>query len=314
MPGGETTERNCKLFIGGITFNTTDEILAEFYGRWGRLSDWKAMKDAGGRPRGFGFVTFEDPTALEAAMAERPHVIDGKTVDPKRAIPRDMNSETSLGSVKRVYVGGCRGLDQDALREYFESFGRVEQVEIPLDKESGEPRNFAFVTFDDYDAVDKAVLAGPTHSIAATPCTVKKAQEKGQPKSGAATAAVNGVVNGHRERPPPRPTRLAPAPQPPPPPQQQPQLPISLPNPATNTAYADPAAYGAVYYPPYAQVPYAFAAQTTALSAQHIYAGGWGAPEGSFQAQAQQAAAAAAAMGRGSWGPGGVWNPGYGAV
>ena len=40
------------------------------------------------RSRGFGFVTYADSQMVDEAMSQRPHVIDGRTVEPKRAIPR----------------------------------------------------------------------------------------------------------------------------------------------------------------------------------------------------------------------------------
>ena len=39
--------------------------------------------------RGFGFVTFSTIKQAECAMDSRPHTINGKVVDPKRAIPRE---------------------------------------------------------------------------------------------------------------------------------------------------------------------------------------------------------------------------------
>jgi RNA recognition motif-containing protein len=50
------------------------------------------MKDAATkRSRGFGFVTYTTVAAIDAAMSARPHELDGKTVEPKRAIPRDVS-------------------------------------------------------------------------------------------------------------------------------------------------------------------------------------------------------------------------------
>ena len=39
--------------------------------------------------RGFGFVTYATIPMAETAMNNRPHTINGKVVDPKRAIPRE---------------------------------------------------------------------------------------------------------------------------------------------------------------------------------------------------------------------------------
>lgn len=51
------------------------------------------------------------------------------------------------------------------------------QVEIIGDKYTGKPRGFAFVTFDDYDPVDKCVLQR-SHHVSNYRCDVKKALSK----------------------------------------------------------------------------------------------------------------------------------------
>lgn len=65
--------------------------------------------------------------------------------------------ETNL-SVKRLYVSGVREEHTDQMfREHFTGYGNVLEVDIITDKATGKKRGFAFITFDDYDAVDKCV-------------------------------------------------------------------------------------------------------------------------------------------------------------
>merc|ERR1719403_660495 len=68
-------------------------------------------------------------------------------------------------------------MTEDQLRNYFEQFGTISDFEVPKDRESGEPRGFAFVTFDDFDVVDKLV-AKRMHDIDGNQCEVKKALSK----------------------------------------------------------------------------------------------------------------------------------------
>ncbi|VDP15139.1 unnamed protein product [Soboliphyme baturini] len=80
-----------KLFVGGITANTTEQVLKDFYSQWGEIQDVVVMRDSHTkRSRGFGFVTYAEAEQLDTAMASRPHVIDGKEVEPKRAMPREV--------------------------------------------------------------------------------------------------------------------------------------------------------------------------------------------------------------------------------
>ncbi|VDN02258.1 unnamed protein product [Thelazia callipaeda] len=169
---GLEPEQFRKMFIGGLSSTTTDEALKEFYSQWGELVDCIVMRDpATKRSRGFGFV--------DDAMAARPHVIDGKTVDPKRAVPRDQSSRSEANvSSKRLYVSGVREEHTEQMFEdYFNQFGKVLKVEIIGDKNTGKPRGFAFISFDDYDPVDKCVLQ-KSHHIHNYRCDVKKALSK----------------------------------------------------------------------------------------------------------------------------------------
>lgn len=60
-----------KLFVGGLSWSTTDETLREAFERFGAVSDAKVITDREtGRSRGFGFVTFADAASASAAMSE----------------------------------------------------------------------------------------------------------------------------------------------------------------------------------------------------------------------------------------------------
>lgn len=44
------------------------------------------------RSRGFGFITYAKSAMVDDAMANRPHKIDGREVETKRAVPRDVST------------------------------------------------------------------------------------------------------------------------------------------------------------------------------------------------------------------------------
>lgn len=152
-------EKFCKLFIGGLGFETSEEALKSHFEQWGEVVDCVIMKNpTTNRSKGFGFITFKEPDSLDTTQTKRPHVIDGKTVDTKRAMPRDEAQENKV-TVNKMFVGGLdENTSEDQVKETFASFGNVEKVEMIKDKTTGKQKRFCFVTFDDHDCVDKCVI------------------------------------------------------------------------------------------------------------------------------------------------------------
>jgi len=166
-----------KLFIGGLSFETTDESLRAHFEQWGSLTDCVVMRDPNSkRSRGFGFVTYSSVDEVDAAMAARPHKVDGRVVEPKRAVSReDSNRPGAHVTVKKIFVGGIKeDTDESHLRDYFQQFGKIEVIDIMTDRNTGKKRGFAFVTFDDHDAVDRIVIQ-KYHTINSHNCEVRKA-------------------------------------------------------------------------------------------------------------------------------------------
>uniref|UniRef100_A0A8I5Y7P1 RRM domain-containing protein n=1 Tax=Rattus norvegicus TaxID=10116 RepID=A0A8I5Y7P1_RAT len=162
-------EQFCKLFLGGLSFETTGESLRNYYERWGKLTDCVVMRDpASKRSRGFGFVTF-------SSMA-RPHSIDGRVVEPKRAVAREESGDPGAHvTVKKLFVVGIKeDTEVHHFRDYFEEYGKIDTTEIITDRQSGKKRGFGFVTFDDHDPVDKIVLQ-KYHTINGHNAEVRKA-------------------------------------------------------------------------------------------------------------------------------------------
>ncbi|XP_060113265.1 heterogeneous nuclear ribonucleoprotein A3 isoform X2 [Heteronotia binoei] len=169
-----------KLFIGGLSFETTDDSLREHFETWGTLTDCVVMRDPQTkRSRGFGFVTYSCVEEVDAAMAARPHKVDGRVVEPKRAVSREDSVKPGAHlTVKKIFVGGIKeDTEEYNLREYFEKYGKIETIEVMEDRQSGKKRGFAFVTFDDHDTVDKIVVQ-KYHTINGHNCEVKKALSK----------------------------------------------------------------------------------------------------------------------------------------
>ena len=72
-----------KIFVGGLPDLATEELLA-YFGTFGSVSDAVVMRDVRGKPRGFGFVTYDDSAVRERVMGME-HTLKGKAVSLKPA-------------------------------------------------------------------------------------------------------------------------------------------------------------------------------------------------------------------------------------
>jgi RNA recognition motif-containing protein len=87
-----------KIFVGGLHYDTRDAEFRLYFERFGRVMSAEVMFNREThKSRGFGFIVFELESGAEQVCAEREHVIDGKVVEVKRAIPR--SRFTPAGSV-----------------------------------------------------------------------------------------------------------------------------------------------------------------------------------------------------------------------
>ncbi len=60
-----------KVFVGGLSFDTTDDELRDGFSRFGEITEAKVITDRDtGRSRGFGFVSFSDEAAAQSAISE----------------------------------------------------------------------------------------------------------------------------------------------------------------------------------------------------------------------------------------------------
>jgi cold-inducible RNA-binding protein len=75
-------EKMKKLFVGGLSWNTTDQSLGDHFAAFGEVTDAKVITDREtGRSRGFGFVTFADAAAATTAIAQMDGAdLDGRTI------------------------------------------------------------------------------------------------------------------------------------------------------------------------------------------------------------------------------------------
>ena len=106
-----------KLFVGNLSFNTTENDLSDAFAAHGTVVEANLMMDRmSGRPRGFGFVTMgsaeEAQKAIDALNGQQ---LDGRALTVNVARPREERPAGGGGGrgPRREYGGGGGGRGGD---------------------------------------------------------------------------------------------------------------------------------------------------------------------------------------------------------
>lgn len=103
---------NSKLYVGNLSFNTSEADLRDAFGAFGSLSDvFVAMDRDTGRPRGFAFVTFN--TAEESQLAAEKMngaELGGRPLTVNEAKPREAmaGGARNFGPDRKSFAGRNR--------------------------------------------------------------------------------------------------------------------------------------------------------------------------------------------------------------
>lgn len=152
QPIGDEDDR--KLFVGGLPQDATQEDISSHFATFGEIDNINLKTDpASGRSRGFAFVLYKTVQSLNNAIEAKEHTVKNKEVAVKKA-------QAKQG---KVYVGKLQPELTDAeIKEHFEKFGVIANVEQPFDKTKNERKNFCFITFEKEDAAKQLLKLGTT--------------------------------------------------------------------------------------------------------------------------------------------------------
>ena len=96
-----------KLFIGGLSWDTTDDGLRQAFASYGEITEAKVITDRDtGRSRGFGFVTFARDEDAKTAISK----VDGTSLDGKTIKVNEAQEKSPRGGDRSGGgFGGGRG-------------------------------------------------------------------------------------------------------------------------------------------------------------------------------------------------------------
>jgi cold-inducible RNA-binding protein len=105
-----------------------------------------------------------------------------------------------------VFVGNLSfDVTREELIEAFSAAGKVVDAKVPTDRETGRPRGFAFVEFEDDDAAQKSIALMNGKDLKGRPLRVNEAENR-PPRPGGAGGGYRpafGAGNSYRPGGPP---------------------------------------------------------------------------------------------------------------
>uniref|UniRef100_A0A336MHY1 CSON000056 protein n=1 Tax=Culicoides sonorensis TaxID=179676 RepID=A0A336MHY1_CULSO len=158
-----------KLFVGGLSWETTEKELRDHFGQYGEIENINVKTDPNtGRSRGFAFIVYKTADALDKVQNAGDHIINNKKVDPKKAKARH----------GKIFIGGLTPeISDDEIKSFFGQFGNIVEVEMPFDKQKNQRKAFCFITFDSEQVVNE-LLKTPKQTIQGKEVDVKRATPK----------------------------------------------------------------------------------------------------------------------------------------
>ena len=92
-----------KLFVGNLSFDTTENDLQDAFAAYGSVTETNLMMDRmTNRPRGFAFVTMSTPDEAQAAIAG----LNGRELTVNVAKPREERPAGGRRDFSNSYRGG----------------------------------------------------------------------------------------------------------------------------------------------------------------------------------------------------------------
>ena len=107
----DITMGNSKLYVGNLSFKTTEDELRAAFGQFGTVTDlYVAMDKMTGRPRGFAFITMGTEEEAKAATEKMNGTdLGGRQLTVNEARPKEERPGGGFGGGGRGFGGGGGG-------------------------------------------------------------------------------------------------------------------------------------------------------------------------------------------------------------
>ncbi|KAI9208800.1 uncharacterized protein BJ171DRAFT_405830, partial [Polychytrium aggregatum] len=170
----EDTASHAHIFVGDLSAEVNDAVLAKAFSAFGSMSDARVMWDLNsGKSRGYGFVSFREKSDAEQAIAQmngewlgsrpiRVNWANQRTTNPAPTANiltgPSLSYEATLSQASSfnttVYVGNLApNTTQQDLAALFQRFGFLVEVRVQAD------RGYGFVKLDTHENAAMAIVS-----------------------------------------------------------------------------------------------------------------------------------------------------------
>lgn len=166
-PADASAEETKAIFVGQLSWSIDNDRLAQEFAECGEVESATVQTDRNtGRSRGFGYVHFTTTDAVEKALEMNGKEIDGRAIKVDRSTPRnpardaekrrEAFGDSQSPPSSTLFVGNLSfNASEDSVWQLFGDYG-VKSVRLPTDRETGRPKGFGYVEFEDIDGAKQA--------------------------------------------------------------------------------------------------------------------------------------------------------------
>ncbi len=196
------------IYVGNLPFSIDEQEVSDAFAAHGLVERVHLVSDREtGRPKGFGFVTMsDDEQAKQAIAALNGSELGGRPIKVNAVEPREGRDNRDSRDSRRddgpsgtdIYVGNLPfSADEQEVIDLFTPHGTVLRFKPIMDRETGRPRGFGFITMEDESAAKAAAEALDGTELGGRPLRVNTVEPK--PQRGGGGYRSGGGGGGYRD-------------------------------------------------------------------------------------------------------------------
>jgi RNA recognition motif-containing protein len=154
-------EQDYKIFVGGLTVNTVETDLEEYFSAFGQVSQVAIIRNKQtGLSKCYAFIHTDEARTYQRILSQKHH-IQGRMIDCKDGFSKDQNPQLfEKMNNKKFFVGGLSFSTKDQnLYQHFSKFGPVFKAYVIIDPKTQVSKRFGFVIMENQESVDKVMKA-----------------------------------------------------------------------------------------------------------------------------------------------------------